>query len=96
MKILPLTKLEKLLHPDSVAIIGASPDKKKVGYAALKNMVLSGFKGRLYAINPKAEQYGEIEGVKVYTDINKIDDDTLKEILKKISPEKRDIKIKRI
>ena len=75
MKILPLTKLEKLLHPDSVAIIGASPDKKKVGYAALKNMVLSGFKGRLYAINPKAEQYGEIEGVKVYTDINKIDDD---------------------
>jgi len=75
VKILPLTKLEKLLHPDSVAIIGASPDKKKVGYAALKNMVLSGFKGRLYAINPKAEQYGEIEGVKVYANINEIDDD---------------------
>ena len=28
--------------------------------------------------------------------INKIDDNTLKEILKKISPEKRDVKIKRI
>ena len=28
--------------------------------------------------------------------INKIDDDTLKEILKKISPEKRDVKIKRV
>lgn len=74
MKILPLTKLDKLLHPDSVAIIGASPDKKKVGYAALRNMVLSGYKGRLYAINPKAEQYGEIEGVKVYASIDEIDD----------------------
>ncbi|MHA1202871.1 MAG: acetate--CoA ligase alpha subunit [Candidatus Heimdallarchaeaceae archaeon] len=74
MKILPLSKLDKLLHPESVAIIGASPDKKKVGYAALRNMVLSGFKGRLYAINPKAEQYGEIEGVKVYASINEIDD----------------------
>ncbi len=74
MKVLPLAKLDKLLHPESVAIIGASPDKKKVGYAALRNMVLSGFKGRLYAINPKAEQYGEIEGVKVYASINEIDD----------------------
>jgi len=74
VKILPLKKLDKLLHPDSVAIIGASPDRKKVGYAALRNMVLSGFKGRLYAINPKAEQYGEIEGVKVYSSINEIDD----------------------
>ena len=74
MKILSLTKLDKLLHPDSVAIIGASPDKKKVGYAALRNMVQSGFKGRLYAVNPKAEQYGEIEGVKVYASINDIND----------------------
>ena len=28
--------------------------------------------------------------------INKIDDDTLKEILKKLSPEKRDVKIRRV
>lgn len=72
---LPLAKLDKLLHPESVAIIGASPDKKKVGYAALKNMVLSGFKGRLYAINPKADLYGEIEGVKVYSNINEVQDE---------------------
>ena len=71
---LSLTKLDKLLHPDSVAIIGASPDKKKVGYAALKNMLLSGYNGKLFAINPKADQYGEIEGVKVYSSINDISD----------------------
>ncbi len=74
MPLLSLKKLDKLLHPDSVAIVGASPDKKKVGYAALKNMILSGFKGRLYAINPKADQYGEIEGVKVYSNITEITD----------------------
>ncbi|MHA1345526.1 MAG: acetate--CoA ligase family protein [Candidatus Heimdallarchaeaceae archaeon] len=74
MSLLSLKKLDKLLHPDSVAIIGASPDKKKVGYAALKNMILSGFKGRLYAINPKADQYGEIEGIKVYSNITEISD----------------------
>ncbi|MHA2357424.1 MAG: acetate--CoA ligase family protein, partial [Candidatus Heimdallarchaeaceae archaeon] len=74
MSLLVLKKLDKLLHPDSVAIIGASPDKKKVGYAALRNMVDSSFKGRLYAVNPKAEQYGEIEGIKVYPNIESIPD----------------------
>ena len=67
-----MKKLDKLFHPESVAIIGASPDKKKVGYAALRNMVDCGFKGKLYAINPKADQYGEIEGVKVFKHINDI------------------------
>ncbi len=74
MTILALKKLDKLFHPDSVAIIGASPDKKKVGYAVLRNMVDCGFKGRLYAINPKAAEYGEIEGVKVYANISEISD----------------------
>ncbi len=74
MPLLSLKKLDKLLHPNSVAIIGASPDKKKVGYAALKNMILCGFKGKLFAINPKADQYGEIEGVKVYSSITEIND----------------------
>ena len=74
MAILALKKLDKLFHPESVAIIGASPDKKKVGYAALRNMVDCGFKGRLYAINPKAAEYGEIEGVKVYANVSEISD----------------------
>lgn len=68
-----LSKLSKLLRPDSVAIIGASPDKKKVGYAALKNMIDCGFKGNLYAVNPKADQYGgKIEGVPCYKTVSDI------------------------
>ncbi|MHA1687647.1 MAG: acetate--CoA ligase alpha subunit [Candidatus Heimdallarchaeaceae archaeon] len=68
-----LTKLSKLLRPNSVAIIGASPDKKKVGYAALKNMIDCGFKGKLYAVNPKADQYnGQIEGIACYKTVSDI------------------------
>ena len=70
-----MTKLEKLLRPESVVIIGASSDEKKVGYAALKNMIDCGFKGRLYAVNPKAERYNyEILGVKCYSRVSDIED----------------------
>ncbi len=62
-----LTKLQKLLRPDSVAIIGASSDPKKVGFAALDNMIKCGFQGRLYPINPKAD---ELLGVKCYKSVN--------------------------
>ncbi len=68
-----LTKLQKLLRPDSVAIIGASTDKKKVGYAALNNMKLIGFEGNLYAINPKAESYGgKILNVPCYASVEEL------------------------
>ncbi len=68
-----LTKLEKMLRPDSVVIIGASSDEKKVGFAALRNMIDSGFKGKLYAVNAKAERYNyEILGVKCYKSVSEI------------------------
>lgn len=70
-----LTKLGKLLRPSSVAIIGASSNEKKVGYAALRNMKDCGFKGKLFAVNPKAEKYGfELLGIKCYTTISEIPD----------------------
>ncbi len=70
-----LTKLDKLLRPSSVAIIGASSNEKKVGYAALRNMKDCGFKGKLFAVNPKAEKYGfELLGIKCYTTISEIPD----------------------
>ncbi|MHA1399538.1 MAG: acetate--CoA ligase alpha subunit [Candidatus Heimdallarchaeaceae archaeon] len=68
-----LTKLDKMLRPDSVVIIGASSDEKKVGYAALRNMIDCGFKGKLFAVNPKAERYNyEILGVKCYKTASEI------------------------
>jgi acetyl coenzyme A synthetase (ADP forming)-like protein len=48
--------LEPFYCPASVAVVGASRDKMKLGHAVLKNMLQCGYQGEVYAINPKAEQ----------------------------------------
>ena len=57
--------LEKMFYPASVAVIGASKEHGKVGRAVLDNLV-AGFKGRIYPINPKAD---EIDGLKCYPSV---------------------------
>lgn len=47
--------LETLFSPASVAVVGASSGKDKPGYAILYNLISSGYKGRLYPINPTKE-----------------------------------------
>ena len=42
--------------PKSIAIIGASSKPGKVGNNVLKNIVESKYKGKLFPINPKAEE----------------------------------------
>ncbi len=65
--------LEKILRkPRSIAIIGASRESHKVGHIILKNLIESNFSGRIYPVNPKAN---EILGLKVYASILDIPDD---------------------
>lgn len=61
--------LEKFFSPESVAIVGASQQKGKVGYEILTNLIKSQFPGKLYPVNHKAD---EIEGLKCYPDIESI------------------------
>jgi len=61
--------LEKVFNPQSVAIVGASQTKGKVGYEILTNMIEAGFEGRIYPVNHKAES---IEGLKCYRDLESI------------------------
>jgi len=58
--------LENFFNPKSVAIVGASGQKGKVGYEILKNMIDAGYKGKIFPINPKSET---IEGLKCYADL---------------------------
>lgn len=58
--------LSALFNPKSVAIIGASPDVKKIGGRPLSYMQRYGFDGDIYPINPK---YDEINGLSCYADI---------------------------
>ena len=45
--------LHPLLEPKSLAIIGASEKPGSIGHVILQNILASGFKGQLWAVNPK-------------------------------------------
>lgn len=66
----PLPK--EILNVTSIAIIGASPEPSKVGYAILRNLL--SFPGTVYPVNPKHQQ---ILGRNVYPNLaairNKVD-----------------------
>ncbi|WP_440953427.1 acetate--CoA ligase alpha subunit [Methanococcoides sp. FTZ1] len=62
--------LEKLFEPASVAVIGASRTKGKVGRAVLDNLIES-YKGEIIPINPKAD---EILGLRCYPSILEVPD----------------------
>jgi len=53
------TNIRSLFEPRSVAVIGASQDKTKIGYRIVENIVAGGYRGQIYPINPKG---GEILG----------------------------------
>ena len=60
---------ESFFNPKSVAIVGASRQKGKVGYEILSNMLSAGYKGKIYPVNSKAD---EIEGLKCYPSLEAI------------------------
>jgi acetyltransferase len=61
--------LTPLFEPQSVAIIGATDKKGKVGEVLIANMLEAGFKGPLFAINPK---YKEVSGVPCFPSIDRL------------------------
>ncbi|MFP4514426.1 MAG: acetate--CoA ligase family protein [Parcubacteria group bacterium] len=64
-------KLDKLFKPQSVAIIGASNNKEKLGWQILNNLKSSGYKGKIFPINLKANR---ILKEKAYSSILEIED----------------------
>ncbi len=65
-------KLDSIFRPASVAIIGASATPNKVGYILVRNMLKSGYPGKIYPINP---QEGQILGLKVYSSVKAVPDE---------------------
>ena len=53
--------LRPLLHPASVAIVGASRDPHSIGYRLLDAARSNDFRGRLYPINPHASTIGGLQ-----------------------------------
>lgn len=61
--------LNYLFRPRSIAIIGASRDKSKIGHSVLLNLKAAGFKGNVYPVNPKAKK---IAGLRSYASVQDI------------------------
>jgi len=61
--------LDALLHPNSIAVIGASERRHSVGATVMRNLVRSGFAGTIYAVNPK---HRSVFGVRSHPSIDKL------------------------
>lgn len=48
--------LEKFFNPESVAVIGATEDPKKITSMIMKNLIEMGFEGRLVPVNPHHDE----------------------------------------
>jgi acetyl coenzyme A synthetase (ADP forming)-like protein len=61
--------MRTLLSPRSVAVIGASRDSSTLGGQLFRNLVLTGFRGPVYPVNPKASV---VQGVVAYPSIEDV------------------------
>lgn len=64
--------LNDFFCPDSVAVIGAAREEGKVGRTIFDNIIGSGYKGKVFPVNPKAS---DIDGHKCYPSIIDIKQD---------------------
>ena len=61
--------LKYVLNPSSIAVVGASRYPVKVGYKAVEGLLTWGYKGKIYPVNPRAD---EIQGLKAYKTVKDI------------------------
>jgi acetyl coenzyme A synthetase (ADP forming)-like protein len=61
--------MNRIMKPDSVAVIGASAEAGKIGNSVMKNLINGGYQGKLYPIHPKAD---EIMGHKAYKSVKDV------------------------
>jgi acyl-CoA synthetase (NDP forming)/GNAT superfamily N-acetyltransferase len=64
--------VHNVLHPTSVAVIGASTDPSKIGHAVLANLLRANFTGPVYPVNPEARS---VRGVRAYPSVTDIPDE---------------------
>jgi len=63
--------LDAFFTPQSVAVVGAAREPGKLGYGVLNNILEYGYQGKVYPINPKAD---EILGLKCYPSVVDVPD----------------------
>jgi acetyl coenzyme A synthetase (ADP forming)-like protein len=66
---LAVVSFGNFFNPDSVAVVGASQNKGKVGNEIVTRMIDAGYKGNIFPVNPHAET---IEGLRCYPDLESV------------------------
>ena len=64
-----LRAMRRIMQPEAVAVIGASPEEGKIGNSVMKNLINGGYQGEIYPIHPRAE---EILGRKCYARVTDV------------------------
>ncbi|MFH1422020.1 MAG: acetate--CoA ligase family protein [Planctomycetota bacterium] len=65
-------ELDCIFRPKSIAVIGASKNKGKIGREIIHNLIEGEFEGKVFPINPKADV---IHSIKCYNSVLKVPDD---------------------
>ncbi len=67
-----MSALKDIMSPKSVAIVGASDDKGRIGGKPLSYMLDQNYSGKIFPVNPKHQI---IQGLKSYKSLTEIEDD---------------------
>jgi len=65
-------ELKPIFSPKSIAVVGASRSPMKLGYEILQNILVHGYKGKVYPINPEVP---EIMGIRCLPSVLAVKDD---------------------
>ena len=57
-----------------MAVLGASRDEKKIGHIVLKNIIDSGFTGKIFPVNPNSQDILNLKCYTDYTDLPQVPD----------------------
>ncbi len=71
-QIATINALNKFFYPKSIAVIGASRDRNKIGGRVFYNAISYGFNGVVYPVNKSAKT---VQGIRAYKSISEIPDD---------------------
>ncbi len=66
-----MNSLQNFFYPKSVCLVGASTKEKSIGYELLKTIKVYGYTGKVFPVNPKAE---EVLGYKCFHSVDEIVD----------------------
>ena len=65
------SSIRPFFNAKGVAVLGASTNPKKLSYGIVENLIINGYQGKVYPVNPNAD---EILGQKAYPSVTAVPD----------------------